>query len=48
MSVKVSAEQITAWNKELRVKSPLEITRWAIALAKELGGNAIVSTNFRP
>lgn len=48
MSVKVSAEQITAWNKELREKSPLEITRWAIALAKESGGNAIVSTNFRP
>jgi len=48
MSVKVSAEQITAWNKELREKSPLEITRWAIALAKDTGGNAIVSTNFRP
>ncbi len=48
MSVKVSTEQITAWNKELGQKSPLEITQWAIALARESGGNAIVSTNFRP
>jgi phosphoadenosine phosphosulfate reductase len=46
--VKVSAEQIAAWNAELREKSPLEITRWAIDRAKESGGNAIVSTNFRP
>ncbi len=48
MPVKVSAEQITAWNKELRQKSPLEITQWAIERAKVAGGNAIVSTNFRP
>jgi phosphoadenosine phosphosulfate reductase len=48
MSVKASAEQITAWNSELRQKSPLEITQWAIALAKESDGNAIISTNFRP
>ena len=48
MSVKVSAEQIASWNSELRQKSPLEITQWAIALAKESGGSAIVSTNFRP
>ncbi len=48
MSVKVSAEQIAAWNAELREKSPLEITRWAIARAKESDGSAIVSTNFRP
>ena len=37
--------QIDTWNAELRDKSPLEITRWAIAQA---GGRAIVSTNFRP
>jgi phosphoadenosine phosphosulfate reductase len=43
-----SAEQIASWNRELREKSPLEITRWAIARAQELGGKAIVSTNFRP
>lgn len=48
MSVKASAEQITAWNSELRQKSPLEITQWAIAFAKESDGNAIISTNFRP
>ena len=46
--MKASAEQITAWNSELRQKSPLEITQWAIALAKESDGNAIISTNFRP
>ena len=40
-----SAEQIAHWNDELRTKSPLEVTRWAIAQA---GGRAIVSTNFRP
>jgi len=43
-----TAEQIAAWNRELRSKTPLEITRWSIALAKESEGNAIVSTNFRP
>jgi phosphoadenosine phosphosulfate reductase len=36
---------LTRWNAELRVKSPLEIVRWAIA---QSGGRAIVSTNFRP
>ncbi len=36
---------LTRWNAELRAKSPLEITRWAVAQA---GGRAIVSTNFRP
>ena len=41
-------EKIAAWNEELRKKSPEEITRWAIALARESGGRAIVSTNFRP
>lgn len=39
------ADQILSWNQELRGKSPLEITRWALSLAQ---GNAIVSTNFRP
>lgn len=37
--------QIALWNAELRDKSPLEITRWAIAHSE---GRAIVSTNFRP
>lgn len=46
--MKVSAEEITAWNSQLREKSPLEITRWAIELARTSGGKAIVSTNFRP
>ena len=32
-------------NADLRAKSPLEIVRWAVALAP---GRAIVSTNFRP
>lgn len=41
----MSADQIAQWNAELRGKSPLEITRWAIARAD---GRAIVSTNFRP
>jgi len=41
----MNAEQLAHWNAELRAKSPLEITRWAIAQA---GGRAIVSTNFRP
>ena len=40
-----SPEQIARWNDELRTKSPLEVTRWAIAQA---GGRALVSTNFRP
>jgi phosphoadenosine phosphosulfate reductase len=38
-------EQIANWNRELRDKSPLEITRWAIGQSQ---GRAIVSTNFRP
>ena len=41
----MTPDQISRWNAELRSKSPLEITRWAIAQA---GGRAIVSTNFRP
>jgi len=41
----MTPDQISKWNDELRSKSPLEITRWAIGQA---GGAAIVSTNFRP
>jgi phosphoadenosine phosphosulfate reductase len=41
----MTPEQITYWNRELREKSPLDITRWAIAHAQ---GRAVVSTNFRP
>src|SRR5690606_4129424 len=33
------------WNRELRGKTPQEITAWAIAQAP---GQAIISTNFRP
>ncbi len=43
-----SQEQIASWNAELRGKSPLEITRWAVAHARETEGRAVVSTNFRP
>jgi phosphoadenosine phosphosulfate reductase len=41
----MTSDQIAQANAELRDKSPLEITRWAIAKAN---GRAIVSTNFRP
>jgi phosphoadenosine phosphosulfate reductase len=41
----MTAADIAQRNAELRSKSPLEITRWAIAQAQ---GRAIVSTNFRP
>jgi len=41
----MTPEEIAHWNRELRDKSPLEITRWAVSQA---GGRAIVSTNFRP
>jgi len=41
----MTPDQIAAANQELRAKSPLEITRWALANG---GGRAIVSTNFRP
>ena len=41
----MTAADIAQKNAELRSKSPLEITRWAIAQAK---GRAVVSTNFRP
>ena len=41
----MTPDQLAHWNAELRSKSPLDITRWAIAHA---GGRAVVSTNFRP
>ncbi|MBE2203299.1 MAG: phosphoadenosine phosphosulfate reductase family protein [Chthoniobacterales bacterium] len=41
----MNPDEIAHWNSELRDKSPLEITRWAISQA---AGKAIVSTNFRP
>lgn len=41
----MSPEEIARWNRELRSKSPLEITRWALAQA---GDRAVISTNFRP
>ncbi len=40
-----SPEHLSSLNAELGAKSPLDITRWALALS---GGRAIVSTNFRP
>ena len=41
----MTPSDLTTWNAQLRVQSPLEIVRWAVAHA---GGCAIVSTNFRP
>ena len=41
----MTPDQISRWNTELRDRSPLEITRWAVAHAP---GRAVVSTNFRP
>ena len=41
----MNPDEIAYWNSELQGKSPLEITRWAVARS---GGRAIVSTNFRP
>jgi phosphoadenosine phosphosulfate reductase len=43
--MKITATEIAEWNLELGSKTPLEITRWAIAHAE---GCAIVTTNFRP
>ncbi len=40
-----TAGQIARWNAELRAKTPLEITQWAVALG---GVKTVVSTNFRP
>ncbi len=44
MSLPTSAE-LSAWNSELRHKSPIEIVRWAVSIAPT---QTIVSTNFRP
>jgi phosphoadenosine phosphosulfate reductase len=41
----MTSEQISRINIELRQRTPLEITRWAISNG---AGRAIVSTNFRP
>ncbi len=41
----MNPDEIAHWNEELRDKSPLEITRWAVSRAE---GKAVVSTNFRP
>jgi len=41
----MTSEQIAAANAALRTKTPLEITRWALAQAPS---RALVSTNFRP
>jgi phosphoadenosine phosphosulfate reductase len=41
----MTPDQIAKRNAELRDRSPLEITRWAI---EQGAGRAIVSTNFRP
>jgi phosphoadenosine phosphosulfate reductase len=41
----MNPDRTAQWNAELRSKSPLEITRWAIDQAH---GCALVSTNFRP
>jgi phosphoadenosine phosphosulfate reductase len=41
----MTAEEIEKANSQLKDKSPLEITRWAIEQGQ---GGAIVSTNFRP
>jgi phosphoadenosine phosphosulfate reductase len=41
----MTAGEIARWNAELGHRSPLEITRWAVAQGH---GRAIVSTNFRP
>jgi phosphoadenosine phosphosulfate reductase len=41
----MNPDQLAQANAELRSKTPLEITQWALAQA---GGRAVVSTNFRP
>lgn len=41
----MTESEIESLNEELRSKSALEITQWAI---QHSGGRAIVSTNFRP
>src|SRR5215469_6531662 len=41
----MSPEKLAKANAELRIKTPLEIMKWAIA---QTNGFAVVSTNFRP
>lgn len=41
----MNPEKLAKANTELRNKTPLEITRWAVA---QTNGYAVVSTNFRP
>jgi phosphoadenosine phosphosulfate reductase len=41
----MTPEKLSKANAELRGKTPLEITRWAVA---QTNGFAVVSTNFRP
>jgi len=41
----MTPEQIVRWNVALRLQSPQEITRWAVAQGN---GRVVVSTNFRP
>jgi phosphoadenosine phosphosulfate reductase len=41
----MSPEKLSKANAELRGKTPLEITKWAVA---QTNGFAVVSTNFRP
>jgi len=41
----MAPDEIAHWNQELRARSALDITRWAVAQA---GGRAVISTNFRP
>lgn len=45
MTPRPSSSEIKQWNAELRSRTPLEITRWAV---QHGAGQAIVSTNFRP
>ncbi len=41
----MAPDQLARWNAELRHRPALEITSWAIT---QVGGRAVVSTNFRP
>src|SRR6266853_2667864 len=41
----MTSNQLLELNSDLRLKTPLEIVRWAI---EQAAGRAIVSTNFRP
>ena len=41
----MTPEQVSRWNDKLRDRTPLDVTRWAVAHAP---GRAVVSTNFRP